>query len=566
MLDFASPVWLWSALAVVIPLALHLLSQGQRRRIRVGSVKLLQAARSRRFRRFRLHDLPLLLLRGALLGLVALLLARPQGLRPLLHPTAARGWVLAEPEFLAARPLLEREQRQTYAALDALVAKGTPLHVLSNDFPEAAGAPAAVDGRPENVWSWLREADRLMPDGATLWVFTLDRLAALGGRRPVLRSRVEWQVASGAGPERWLQRAPAPASLPAPPRVPVTVAFSARREDDAHLVQAALQAAAATARVEVPIRLEPAKDMNGSPAADILFWLAEQPVPPAILESVSRGLVLVRDAAGDRFDEDRSRLLLDWPQPGGPPRVFRRWAGVQPATGLDGGEGAPPGGSAGAVSGGPAGASGEAREGAPPDESPGALSGGPAGASGEGREGAPAGGSAGAPPAGAAGTLPAGAAGGSAEGREGAPPRGRAGHAPGGQEGGRREERGGGPPGGPAGVPIWRDGFGRPLLTLRRLGAGQVWSLQGRFDPRWSELVLQPAFPEWLAELVASVHSAPPPADRRGVAPLQRQPEQGEAEAGSAAPEAPPGLDLPLGLLVLALFAAERWWSCRRVS
>jgi hypothetical protein len=447
MFELASPIWLWSGLAALLPLALHLLSQGQRRRVRVGSVKLLQAARSRRFRRLRLHDVPLMLLRAGLLALVALLLARPQGLA--VPEPGGRGAVLVEPELLARRPALEREQPRLFAELDALAAEGRELRLIGPGLPAArAGAEPASGGPPENVWSYLREADRLTPSGATLWVFTLDRLAGLRGTRPALRSAVEWRAAAGSGETRWLQRAPTPGPEPEArgPSVPATLAHSARRAEDARLVRAALAAAAQAAGVDLAVQLKAAETWDAAQGSGLAFWLAEAPVPAALRAQVEHGLVLVRDTESERFEEVRSRIVLDRLLPSAGPRLFRR--STEEALGLV----------------------------------------------------------------------------------------------------------------------HWRDGFGRPVLESRGRGSGVEVVYHSRFDPSWSELVLHPAFPEGLLDLVvraAGREPAPEP-DGRGVSATQRQPRRSEGPGAPARPPEPRAADLSLGLLALGLFAAERWRSARR--
>jgi aerotolerance regulator-like protein len=388
MLDFASPHWLWAALAVLLPLALHLLSQGRRRRIRVGSVKLLRDAKSRRFRRFRLDDVPLLALRGALLASLALLLARPQGmLSAALAGSKARGWILAEPELLARRQALERDWPQVYSELDRLVAEGHPLYLLRPGFPAASAGTTFSETRPDasdseagasgervsgrvptrsvgdgrerrernaaqerlglapsrprsgsipDVWSYLREADTFLPEGSTLWVFTFDRLAALRGTRPALHCEVRWAAVGSPEERRWLERAPTPApSGPAPDvSLPVTVAHSARRAEDALLVRSALDAAARFAGVSLRLESRPAEAWTPGPDDGLVFWLAETPAPEALEQQVARGLVLVRDAGSERLEEDRSWIVLDRLVPAAAPRVFRRSADEAPGVTL----------------------------------------------------------------------------------------------------------------------------------------------------------------------------------------------------------------------------------------
>src|SRR5262249_7768686 len=155
-------------------------------------------------------------------------------------------------------------------------------------------------------------------------------------------------------------------------------------------------------------------------AEGLAFWLAEAPLPRALEERVAQGLVLVRDAASDRFDADSSWVVLDRLMPGSPSRWFRR--SQDPAQG----------------------------------------------------------------------------------------------------------------------AALWRDRFGRPPLEGGRKGSGPEPAFHGRFEPQTSELVLHPAFPEWLLDLVSAAAgtSAAPGPDTRGIDPSQRQPRLGQGvQAEARAPE-----------------------------
>ena len=115
----------------------------------------------------------------------------------------------------------------------------------------------------------------------------------------------------------------------------------------------------------------------------------------------------------------------------------------------------------------------------------------------------------------------------------------------------------------------WTSDQGRPLLLAEPAGRGRILRFAGRFHPAWSELVLSPAFPAWLATLLqpgaaASPSAALPASDRRadggqgapargaGSAPRRPRPEP------SRAPERALWAALPLLLL------AERWLAGRR--
>jgi hypothetical protein len=107
------------------------------------------------------------------------------------------------------------------------------------------------------------------------------------------------------------------------------------------------------------------------------------------------------------------------------------------------------------------------------------------------------------------------------------------------------------------GHPLWRDGGGRPVLTVARLGDGRRLRLAGRLDPTWSDLVLLPSFPVALERLI---HGAPPVPPGR-VTLAQALPRTVERRVSH-----PAGASLvrPLWILAVILFLADRVIALRR--
>ncbi len=120
------------------------------------------------------------------------------------------------------------------------------------------------------------------------------------------------------------------------------------------------------------------------------------------------------------------------------------------------------------------------------------------------------------------------------------------------------------------GVPVWRDGYGQPVLTAEQGEAGTVYHFSGRFDPQWNDLAWSEAFPEALLALLDEPFSPAgripqsQPSDRRLVDARQLLPRYAEREA--ARPERQHGVDLrePLLLAAALLFGLERLLSHRR--
>ena len=198
-LGLAAPLWLLGLLALAAPLVLHLLARGRGRRVRVGSVRLLTDSPPRRPRRLQLQRPLLLAWRCLLLALVALALAGPRLRREAAAATAPPPWVLVEPGVDA------RAVEAARRALDG----GAELRLLATGLPRAAAVADAaalpdVAAVPGGLWSLLREAAASAPAGTRLLVVTSGRLAALRGERPALANAVEWHEVSDARPNRWV--------------------------------------------------------------------------------------------------------------------------------------------------------------------------------------------------------------------------------------------------------------------------------------------------------------------------------------------------------------------------
>ncbi|MES1250181.1 MAG: hypothetical protein ABUL46_05820, partial [Chitinophaga rupis] len=72
---------------------------------------------------------------------------------------------------------------------------------------------------------------------------------------------------------------------------------------------------------------------------------------------------------------------------------------------------------------------------------------------------------------------------------------------------------------------LWKDGFGRPLLSEQRTAEGRIFHFYSHFDPEWNGLVWSSRFPVVLEELMRGVDTASVESDRRVLDPEQIQPE-----------------------------------------
>ncbi len=306
-----SPAALWTLAALALPLAVHLWRRPPRT-VRLGSLRFLQS-RPRRLQNLRWREWVLLAVRLALLTLLALGLARPLWRQP--PPTRPQRWVLLDPAAAPAGPSLQR--------LRALQSAGAETRLLAPGFPMIQAPSADPSAPAPDLWSLLREADATLPAGSSLTVFSPGRLASLHGVRPFLvHCRVEWinpfSVDLGTVVD----------ALPPPPPLTVLILHDADRAEDARYVAAALRAVAQTDKRSVTLSVASTATLPTS-AADWIFWLSAQPVPPTVTVDAAN---VVNDAAAPAADATPGWIV---PQPGtaafGPP--VRLWQRVPPTAG-----------------------------------------------------------------------------------------------------------------------------------------------------------------------------------------------------------------------------------------
>jgi hypothetical protein len=251
-------------------MVLHLVRRSAPDRIAFAALRWIPP-RHRPRRRWRVERPWLLLARLALLGVLALLLARPAWIDP-AAPSAARAFVA---------PGVER------AAVGAALAGRTlDLRWLAPGFP-AFDQP---DPGPVPFASLLREADAQLPAEAPLVVLVPRELAGLDGERLHLAHAVEWRVLPGAMPA-----APAPTGT----RVRVAVRYAPAAREASSILRAAVAAWNAQGPDTFVADIAPL-DEPLAPDTRWLAWLAPE-VPASVERWIGAGghALLVQQPAGD---------------------------------------------------------------------------------------------------------------------------------------------------------------------------------------------------------------------------------------------------------------------------
>ena len=179
-----SPAGLLGMLALAIPIAIHLISSGRGRRVLIGNIELVRAARQARVTTPRLTEWLLLLLRVLIVIVATLLLAElaRQGLGSVDDDVSyvTPGWLRAAPES-------ERNQ---------VLSRGSAARVLVEGYPQADEFAAAGKDFEYDVWPLLAERLSTLRHAGAVEVFAENRMHAFGERRPALPNELNWQLAT----------------------------------------------------------------------------------------------------------------------------------------------------------------------------------------------------------------------------------------------------------------------------------------------------------------------------------------------------------------------------------
>ena len=197
-----------------MPVAIHLWNRRPGREVAVGSLRWLAAGANHRLRNLKPEQLWLLLLRAALLAVLAVAVAGPVWRQ---RQPASQGVVLlsaevlALPAFAAVRPTIDSLRRRGYAL--RWLAAGFPKVSGAGWRAEAAGRRdsarlVAEAGRPANQWLWARvEQAAAAFAGQPLYVVTPAALAGFAGSHRPLRANITWQALADTATASWLAAA-----------------------------------------------------------------------------------------------------------------------------------------------------------------------------------------------------------------------------------------------------------------------------------------------------------------------------------------------------------------------
>lgn len=181
-----APAGLFGLLAIAIPVAVHLISRGRGRRVLIGNIELVRAARQTRVTALRLTQWLLLLLRVLIVIVATLLLAR----------LALQGIDSADADAAYVTPGWLRSATDNERA--DLLSLEPAVRVLTSGYPPARDYDPVIDDVDYDAWPLLAERLSTLRHAGTVDVYAEPRMAAFGQHRPKLPNAVNWRLAATA--------------------------------------------------------------------------------------------------------------------------------------------------------------------------------------------------------------------------------------------------------------------------------------------------------------------------------------------------------------------------------
>lgn len=191
MLQFLYPLGLLAAIGIIVPVVIHLWNIKSGKTLKIGSISLLGTAANQRSSHLKIADWPLLLLRCLLILLVGCLLAEPL-YRKSSKVTAEPGWILLEKQELG------RIWDKNKAEMDSLLKKGYEIRDLHVGFAKLElKDTATVFSRPATAplsyFSLIRQLNAEKQQGATVYLYTANRLNRFEGAVPATSVNLKWR-------------------------------------------------------------------------------------------------------------------------------------------------------------------------------------------------------------------------------------------------------------------------------------------------------------------------------------------------------------------------------------
>lgn len=265
-MQFLNPIWLWSALGIVIPIAIHLWNQQPGKVLEVGSIRFMDPSPSKRSSRLQLTEIWLLVLRCFIVLLLALFLAQPTWNTKTSQSN--QGWVMVP------RASMKMAYQTHQQSIDSLLNLGMELHALETGFPELNLKSDSSQPNPSapvpNFWALATQLEKQVPANYQLHLYTPELLQYYRGIKPTLHRSMVWKTYS-------MPIQDDTAILRSKQTIHIAV-FADDYADDADYLLAACKAIQTVGGDTILVTKcnNPTQIPEGQ---DWLFWLSDKPLP-----------------------------------------------------------------------------------------------------------------------------------------------------------------------------------------------------------------------------------------------------------------------------------------------
>lgn len=300
------PAYGFTALAVLIPIIIHLLNRSRGKLVTFAHVALLRNTAPKPSYELRLSQRLLLLLRMLLLVLAALLLSQPWW----PSPSDKHESILVSVDWLNSSNASDKQQlatrlgEQTAILLDG-PAVATKQQTLS---PEAIinWSSQAVDGT-QNIWAKIHSHASSLAPQTTMVIYTTNRASQYSGNKMTIHQPLEWQI-------KKLDSTALPAQA-----LNILLVYQAQRQQDVAAIRAALEALASQSLGTIEVNTVTQADFEQSQAdstlltAQLVWWLSSAPLAPQLLHGPPPLGVIIDgpDAASEQhWQADSTELLV----------------------------------------------------------------------------------------------------------------------------------------------------------------------------------------------------------------------------------------------------------------
>lgn len=189
-MQFLNPIWLWSAMGIIVPIAIHLWNQQPGKVLEVGSIRFMDPSPSKRSSRLQLTEIWLLILRCFIILLLALFLAQPTWNSKTSQNN--QGWVMVP------RSSMKMAYQAHQQSIDSLLQQGMELHALETGFPElnlkSDSSLANSSETVPNLWALATQLEKQVPANYQLHLFTPELLQYYRGVKPALHRPMVWKT------------------------------------------------------------------------------------------------------------------------------------------------------------------------------------------------------------------------------------------------------------------------------------------------------------------------------------------------------------------------------------